>query len=253
MQDHSAFGTYSPANEFAGYKTPDEAAPLAAGLEGEKGRKGEGEALLTRILYWTGGHPYLTQRLCQDIAETLTPNASRSTPDLVDRLCTELFLTHRAREADDNLSFVRNRLLKSEADLTSLLELYGKVRAGRRVVNDETNPLCDILRLSGVCRVENGLLKVRNRIYERVFDREWVRTHLPDAELRRQRAARYSRRRSCASPGLLTPVLPLRWPDSRPPRSRPQEAPNGSSRTNCLAESRETPIAAVTGPTPGPG
>src|SRR5207245_1833270 len=34
-----------------------------------------------------------------------------------------------------------------------------------------------------------GLLRVRNRIYDRVFDREWVRTHMPDAELRRQRAA----------------------------------------------------------------
>ena len=34
-----------------------------------------------------------------------------------------------------------------------------------------------------------GCLRVRNRIYERVFDREWVTQHMPDAELRRQRAA----------------------------------------------------------------
>ena len=25
--------------------------------------------MLARILYWTGGHPYLTQRLCQAVAE----------------------------------------------------------------------------------------------------------------------------------------------------------------------------------------
>src|SRR5205085_2307968 len=43
--------------------------------------------------------------------------------------------------------------------------------------------------LSGVTRVKQGQLRVRNRIYARVFDREWVRTHMPDAELRRQRAA----------------------------------------------------------------
>ena len=30
---------------------------------------------------------------------------------------------------------------------------------------------------------------MRNRIYDRVFDREWVRAHMPDAELRRQEAA----------------------------------------------------------------
>src|SRR5207247_4910437 len=30
-----------------------------------------GKALVERILYWTGGHPYLTQRLCQAVAEDM--------------------------------------------------------------------------------------------------------------------------------------------------------------------------------------
>lgn len=84
---------------------------------------------------------------------------------------------------------MRERILRSDADLAALLELYGKVRADKRVPNDDTNPLVSILRLSGVARVERGLLKVRNRIYERVFDREWVRMHMPDAELLWQRMA----------------------------------------------------------------
>src|SRR2546427_431260 len=47
--------------------TEGEAASLAQGL----GREEKvGAALLKRILYWTGGHPYLTQRLCQAVAET---------------------------------------------------------------------------------------------------------------------------------------------------------------------------------------
>jgi hypothetical protein len=45
--------------------TAAEAAPLARGLEPEEK---QGRALLDRILYWTGGHPYLTQRLCQAVA-----------------------------------------------------------------------------------------------------------------------------------------------------------------------------------------
>src|SRR5207249_895413 len=104
---------------------------------------------------------------------------------------------------DDNLSFVRDRLLRSGADLASLLDLYGKVRASQPVRPDDTNPLIDLLRLSGVTRVEESpslapslprsltppRLTVRNRIYERVFDREWVAQHMPDAEVRRQRAA----------------------------------------------------------------
>jgi WD40 repeat protein len=107
----------------------------------------------------------------------------------VDRLCAALFLTHTAKEGDDNLSLVRNRLLKSEADLASLLDLYGKLRAGKGVADDETNALCGVLKLSGVANVADGRLRVKNRIYERVFDRGWVAQHMPDAELRRQRAA----------------------------------------------------------------
>src|SRR5207248_1166637 len=117
------------------------------------------------------------------------PQSAIRNPQSVDSLCAQLFFTHTAQESDDNLSFVRNRLLKREADLASLLDLYRKVRAGKRVPDDETNPLCGIVKLSGVAREEGGLLSVRNRIYDRVFDRGWVNSHMPNAELQRQRAA----------------------------------------------------------------
>jgi len=158
--------------------TQQEARPLADGL-GENGL-----LLLDRALYWTGGHPYLTQRLCRAAQE----NRAQTTADL-DKLCTDLFLTHAAKESDDNLAFVRNRLLKSEADLAALLDLYRQIREGKTVQDDETNSLCSILKLSGVAKVERGLLKVRNRIYAHVFDTSWVETHLPDAEKRRQAVA----------------------------------------------------------------
>jgi WD40 repeat protein len=162
--------------------TEAEAAPLVAGL----GRKQPlGRVLLARALYWTSGHPYLTQRLCQAVAEA----TALTGPEGVDRLCRELFLSSQARERDDNLLFVRDWLLRSEADLASLLELYRRVRRGRHVRADETNPLVSRLRLSGITRSLAGDLRPRNRIYERVFDSDWITAHMPDAELRRQRAA----------------------------------------------------------------
>ncbi len=100
-----------------------------------------------------------------------------------------MFLSEQAQERDDNLLFVRERMLRSEVDLAGLLGLYAQVRRGKRVRNDVTNPSIGILRLSGVTRVDDGYLRVRNRIYERVFDREWVKENMPDAELRRQREA----------------------------------------------------------------
>ncbi len=154
-----------------------EVGPLAAGLsrDPEQGRE-----MLDRVLHWTGGHPYLTQRLCREVVET---------GDAVDVACERLFLSRRARDRDDNLLFVRERLLRSEADLTSLLELFDRVRAGKRVDDDETNPLVSVLNLTGVTRVRDGRLLVRNRIYRDVFDRSWIREAMPEADVRRQRAA----------------------------------------------------------------
>jgi WD40 repeat protein len=162
--------------------TPAEAAPLARGL----GRDEQtGRALLERVLYWTGGHPYLTQRLCRAVAQDVNVTG----PGGVDEQCELLFLSSSAQEKDDNLLFVRERLLNSEADVASLLDLYLRVRRSKRVPSVDTNQLVSLLRLSGATRVAEGSLRVRNRIYEQVFDRHWITQHMPDAELSRQRAA----------------------------------------------------------------
>jgi WD40 repeat protein len=167
----------------------------------------EGAVLLGRIFYWTGGHPYLTQRLCQAVSEA-NPQSPIRDPQSVDRLCGELFFARRAREQDDNLLFVRERMLRSEVELAGLLSLYEQVHRGKRVEEDETNPLISVLRLSGIMRAEGGRLQVRNRIYERVFDREWIAQNMPDAEVRRQRAAyRKGLLRATAVAALILAVI----------------------------------------------
>ena len=209
--------------------TAAEAAPLTVGMElGEIHTPGrdndEAQRLLQRALYWTGGHPYLTQRLCLAIAkdETLRDPAG------VDRVCEALFLSSAARERDDNLLFVRDRLLRSEVDLASLLDLYGLVRRCKRVRDDENNPLVSLLRLSGIVRVADAQgpakrgkaesrLAVRNRIYERVFDLDWVKLHMPDAEVRRQKAAfrRGLLRTAAASSAIMAVIGGLAFSERR--------------------------------------
>jgi hypothetical protein len=161
--------------------TAEEAAPF---IEGVAEDPALGQKLLNRVLYWTNGHPYLTQRLCLAIAD----QHAGSTSD-VDNCCSELFLSERARQRDDNLLFVRERILRSETDVPTLLTLYSKVWKGKQVRDDEASPLVTVLRLSGIARAERGNLKVRNRIYSHVFDQDWVTSNLPGAEIRRQKLA----------------------------------------------------------------
>ncbi len=187
--------------------TPEEAAPLAQGL-GER-RKETGESseaqtfsfllfpfspasTLNCILYWTDGHPYLTQMLCRALAEQTGEQTAQAEPLTrrdVDSACEALFLSKRAQLADDNLAFARSRLLHGDVDRTALLDLYRQLLRGRKFRDDATNPLHDVLRLSGIVKVVEGDLRVRNRIYAQVFDVAWVEQHLPDAELRRQKQA----------------------------------------------------------------
>jgi WD40 repeat protein len=215
--------------------TEVEAAPLAHGM----GRPdAQGRAMLGRILYWTGGHPYLTQRLCQSVAEDASVNGNGG----VDRHCEYLFLSSRARERDDNLLFVRERMLRSEVDRASLLDLYLKARSNKSIKDDETNPLVAVLRLSGVTRAIEGYLLVRNRIYFRVFDREWIVSNMPDAEIRRQRAAYRRgmlRAASIAAVVLLMMSVLAGWALSQ---KRTAEQERGRAET----ETRKTEIALKT-------
>src|SRR5206468_7707215 len=94
--------------------TSQEAAQLALGLQwrdSEAAAEADdpGPAILARILHWTDGHPYLTQRLCRAVAEAKWNSRERNLEPInsstIDRLCDELFLSLRARESDTNLVF----------------------------------------------------------------------------------------------------------------------------------------------------
>src|SRR5207249_8846910 len=96
-----------------------------------------------------------------DRSAPLHPSSFILHPSQVDRLVAGLFFSHRARERDNNLIFVRERLLRATApevgvDTAGLLGLYARVRAGfpraRSVRDDEGSPLVSALRLSGIVK-----------------------------------------------------------------------------------------------------
>lgn len=146
--------------------TPAEAWPLAQGL----GRSPEvADELMGRILYWTNGHPYLTQRMCAEVLADPTVQSASA----VDDLCDRVFLTGRPQEEDSNLVYVREGIRRSPAS-HELLRLYGRILQGDSQVADWRDETVAALELCGVTAVGDKGLKVRNRIYEHVFDQVWV-------------------------------------------------------------------------------
>ncbi len=145
---------------------PGDVAPLSRGLGRDPGTAAE---LMARIYHWTSGHPYLTQTLCQGVVSDERVQTAAG----LDDLCAGLFLTPKAAETNDNLLFVRERLLRSDARV-EVLQLYARIRGGEAVPAHESDPCFHVLRLAGITRVVDDALRVRNRIYEQVFDPNWI-------------------------------------------------------------------------------
>lgn len=158
----------------------------------------DAKRLLARILHWTHGHPYLTQRLCRSISE-IEPamHSELSEEQLVDRFCDELFLSNQAREKDDNLLYVRDRLLRTNKDLGGVFDIYERALRDEPVPVEENNPLLDELKLAGIVDCESGRVQVRNRIYRHVFDINWVKINRPDAILVRENGERIPLKTLC--------------------------------------------------------
>jgi WD40 repeat protein len=150
--------------------TRDEARWLASGL-GES----EGDELLRRVSYWTGGQPYLTQVLCQQVTEE-----GGEGEEAVDQIVSRHFLSERALREETHLRHIRARLLAGHGEARRRLTLYLRILRGETVNDKPASSLVATLKLSGVVRVrDDGTLAVRNRLYEKVFTAAWTRREMP--------------------------------------------------------------------------
>jgi tetratricopeptide (TPR) repeat protein len=151
----------------------EEARALLPGLEAISPE--QAEAILKRVLDWTGGHPYLTQKVC---ARIVAASDGAWTGERIDELMRRLFLSDEARK-ESNIQYIRDRIHESR-DRERLLRLYRQVLGGRPVPDEERDPVRSQLKLVGLLAVTPaGRLAVRNRIYEMVFDAHWIQEAMP--------------------------------------------------------------------------
>ncbi|MEM6836457.1 MAG: AAA-like domain-containing protein [Cyanobacteria bacterium P01_C01_bin.120] len=175
--------------------TAAEAAPFAVGLDLPES---QARQVLHWVLDWTGGHPYLTQRLFQAIVEkgqgerqaseegkakVQGGNTSSRLPFSqkdIDQIVAATFFGGMS-ERDNNLQFVRGMLTQEEPDIYQMLTTYKDIWRGRQpVIDEEQSIVKSHLKLSGVVKQDpDKTLRVRNGIYHTVFDETWIRENLP--------------------------------------------------------------------------
>lgn len=134
--------------------------------------QGQGQSIFERIYLWTGGHPYLTQKVCQVID---TDDQQTWAAKEIDLVIAKLFLDKEASK-ESNLEFVRDRLLKSPKR-RQLLTLYRRIYSGKAVVENSQSVEQNQLKLAGLIKGEDETLQVRNKIYRTVFNLAWIKAN----------------------------------------------------------------------------
>lgn len=165
--------------------TLDDAQPLHDGLAASF--PVQADAILQCIFDWTNGHPYLTQKLCQVIQTEVPTDLEHDVAAVVDEAVQRTFFSEEGRK-DPNLTFVQDRIANSpNGEKRRMLQLYRRVQRSDDVADDDRSPAQNRLELYGLVGAAQGRLRVRNRIYARVFDSAWVGSMMPVD--RRQRRA----------------------------------------------------------------
>ncbi|NBD15649.1 MAG: hypothetical protein GVY04_05725 [Cyanobacteria bacterium] len=150
------------------------------------------EVILQEIIYWTGGQPFLTQKLCRLVAQALTTHNQEQETDsneliwiqpqtlinCVASVVQEQILENWASQDEPpHLRTIRDRVLRSEQRASRLLGLYFQILQGARIPADDSPEVIELL-LSGLVVKKQGYLQVYNPIYQAVFNQAWVEKQL---------------------------------------------------------------------------
>lgn len=179
--------------------TLNEVEPLEPGLSDKLDNP---HAVLSEILAWTGGQPFLTQKLCQLVAlygekrtgeegnihAIASPYLQKlmreilTQPEEIAQQVAAIVRSHiienwTVQDEPPHLRTIRDRLLTHEQRASRLLGLYLQILENGAVPADDSPEKIELL-LSGLVVKKQGNLQVYNPIYQEVFNLEWVEKQL---------------------------------------------------------------------------
>lgn len=156
----------------------DEIQSLAQGLNL---RHGNNKKVLQEILAWTGGQPFLTQKICQLVAnfdENLINGELTILPDtealVVEKVVRSRIINNwESQDEPEHLKTIRTRILSNEQTTGRCLGIYQQILGFQEVLVDDSQEQIELL-LSGLVVKKAGKIQVKNQIYEEIFNQKWV-------------------------------------------------------------------------------
>lgn len=148
-----------------------EAQPLLRGIA-EKVRSPQ--VVLKEVLNWTGGQPFLSQKICQLIRENDTNIPINGEVQWVANLVkTNIIDNWEAQDEPEHLRTIRDRLLSLNENSLAVLKQYQQILTQLEV--EATNSLEQSeLLLAGLVIKRNNKLVIKNKIYATIFNQTWT-------------------------------------------------------------------------------
>ncbi|NBD31620.1 MAG: GAF domain-containing protein, partial [Cyanobacteria bacterium] len=152
-----------------------EAQPLLQGLTQKIDYQ---QTLLREVLSWTNGQPFLTQKICRLIRQSHETIPINEEAQWVENLVqTKIIQNWETQDEPEHLRTVRDRVLHSSIPTGQLLRVYQQIWEAGKMPSTDT-PEEQVLLLSGLVEKEEGELKVKNRIYQAIFNLDWLQRYL---------------------------------------------------------------------------
>lgn len=132
------------------------------------------DIVLAAVLSWTGGQPFLTQKVCQLILSTVSRISAGTEAETVEKVVRS-HLIHNWQIADEpqHLRTICDRLTQTGRHTVQRLELYQHILE-RGEISARDTPEAIELQLSGVVIHSQGKFKIYNRIYQFIFSLDWL-------------------------------------------------------------------------------
>ena len=144
-------------------------------------------SLLKEVFSWTGGHPLLTREICQIISNSKYFISEKLEAVLVEKLVQEHVIHNWETQAlGGYLQTIQYYLLNNTICLPqTLLKLYLQILEQGEIKANQSQEQQELIKLGLVVEHENKL-KVSNRIYQSIFNPDWVQKQLSAQEKKLQ-------------------------------------------------------------------
>lgn len=149
----------------------EESQLLTKGLEGKVNNP---QKVIKEILKWTGGQPFLTQKLCKLVLADKSKMIAAEAENIEKIVRLHIIENWEAIDEPVHLKTIRDRLLKDKTKVNQKLKLYDSILQDGTASTDDYDLEMD-LRLTGSVVKREGKLEVYNQIYKEVFNQDWVK------------------------------------------------------------------------------